>query len=843
MSAINSVTHHALSTVAENSQVQAQNAAAINANSTDVDNTISRLAEARGTLNSPREDGANTLKSISIEQAEMDVSLSQAELIVYDGELSSNNIELQGVRSEISSKKSSLAVEEAKTEIRTSINADGNAEFITHSGIKIVTDTNKGGDQTWIYNPAGEQLMHIHGDPHVNMLKDADGNNGDDFHFGDDSTLKFEDGTELTFNTTETGKDTGIFYTTGIYVKAGDNVMHTGEATSGGKRRADIAKVDADSYSRAGDTAKGSVTMGLKGDGQILMQTGNQWNEIKDESWDGYLEDKTFNDQKGAAVDFKPQTIQSADGLSALKLEITQLEKKEAAHESRIAALTPLKSRAESNLDAAMSDLAKFSSMDDSEFVDNEESRQDVEQKSLDLSKRANDLGVFMSKSSLVGAGDLAKSGLDQAAMISDGVAADRALGGNTFDYRERGLEHSATRNDGTADLIDTLAALAEVGSFEEKSLEGDKLPEKNFTDGMKNFNDKFNSLSDSVARGTISITAAQNQLKIPAQDLLDNTDTITMKYEDFILDGEQSSEDAAKNPVVRFAQMASFQDLNQDILVDLENQMTEALAVDTDAGSMLENQMTEALAKPAPKKAFGLKNRVDTDQKVFGLKNRVDTDQKVFGLKNRVDTDAESMAATALRTEALRTEALRTEALRTEALRTEALRTELTNTKNLLTLQNGAAGLMGQLVDKVQIDFGDMSKEQAKALYDYKLNSLVDLENQQSEALTLNTDAGRRSATALNVELKLDRHVAKELERQFGFEKDDVLPERHEQSKFFVDLNKNILKDLEAQMKEALAMEPTEAGRISVGSLRNEINTTKGMLDFWTETAKFWKP
>ncbi|MFM7458440.1 MAG: DUF1521 domain-containing protein, partial [bacterium] len=444
MTVINSATHATLNTVAEHSRVQAQNAAAISANSTDFDNTVNRITETRGALNSPREDGENTLKSINIEQAKMDVSLSQTELIVYDGELSSANIELQGVRSEISSKKSALAAEEAKTEIKTSINANGEAEFITHSGIKIVTDTNKGGHQTWIYNPAGEQIMHIHGDPHVNMLKDADGNNGDDFHFGDDSTLKFEDGTELTFNTTETGKDTGIFYTTGIYVRAGDNVMHTGEATSGGKRRTDIASVDKDSYSRAGDTAKGSVTMGLKGDGQILMQTGNQWNEIKDESWDGYLKDKTFNDQKGAAVDFKPQTIKTADGLQALKLEITQLGKKEAALQSRIAALTPLKSRAESNLDAANSDLANFLSMDDSKFVDNEESRKNVEQKSLDLSKRANNLGVFMSKSSLIGAGDLAQSGIDQAAMISDGARADRRFRGNEFAYRDKGLEHSA---------------------------------------------------------------------------------------------------------------------------------------------------------------------------------------------------------------------------------------------------------------------------------------------------------------------------------------------------------------------------------------------------------------
>jgi hypothetical protein len=759
MSVINSATHNTLNTVSQNTQVQAQNAAAITANSTDVDNTVNRLAETRGTLNSPREDGANTLKSINIEQANMDVSLSQTELIVYDGELSSNNIELQGVRAQLNSKMSSLATEEAKTEIRTSVNADGNAEFVTHSGMKVVTDTNKGGHQTWVYNPAGEQLMHIHGDPHVNMLKDADGNNGDDFHFGDDSTLKFEDGTELTFNTTETGKDTGIFYTTGIYVRAGDNVMHTGEATSGGARRTGIAKVDDESYSRKGSTAKGAVTMGLKGDGQILMQTGNQWNELKDESWDGYLKDKTFDDQKGAAVDFKPQAIKGADALSAVKLEITQLEKKETAHESRIAALTPLKSRAESNLDAAMSDLARFSSMDDSEFVDNEESRQDVEQKSLDLSKRSNNLGMFMSKSSLIGARDMARSGLDSADMIADGVAADRDLRGNRFDYRDQGLEHSAARNDGTADLIDTLAALAEVGSFEEKSLKNDELPVKNFSEGMTSFNDKFNGLSESVAAGTTSITAARNQLKIQAKDLLDNTDTITMNYEDFLLDGNKSTEDAATNPVVRFAQMNFFQDLNQDILVDLENQMSEALSLDTDAG--------------------------------------------------RVSS--------------------------------AALRTEITTTKNTLTLTNDSADVMGQLVDKVQIDFGDMNAERAKLLYDTTLNTLTGLENQQSEALALDTDASRTSSAALNTELKLSRHVAKELERQFGFEKDDVLPERHEQSKFFVDLNKNILKDLEAQMKEALAID-SDAARISAGSLRSEINTTKGMLGFWTETAKFWK-
>lgn len=790
MSAINSVTHHALSTVAENSQVQAQNAAAINANSTDVDNTISRLAETIGTLNSPREDGANTLKSISIEQAEMDVSLSQAELIVYDGELSSNNIELQGVRSQISSKKSELAAEEAKTEIRTSINADGNAEFITHSGIKIVTDTNRGGDQTWVYNPAGEQLMHIHGDPHVNMLKDADGNNGDDFHFGDDSTLKFEDGTELTFNTTEMGKDTGIFYTTGIYVRAGDNVMHTGEATSGGARRTDIAKVDKDSYSRAGETAKGAVTMGLKGDGQILMQTGNQWNELKDESWDGYLEDKTFDDQKGAAVDFKPQTIKSSKELSSIKLEVTQLEKKESAYESRVSTLTALKSRAESNLDAANSDLAMFSSMDDSEFVDNEKSRQNVEQKSLDLSKRANKLGVFISKSTLVGAEDVAESGLDQEAMSADGVAADRRLRRNESDYTDKGLEHSATRNGNTANLINTLAALAEVGSFEEKSVANDEMSRKIFAEGMTSFNDKFNNFYGSVAAGTSSISAAQNQLKIQAEYLLDNTDTITMKYEDFMMDGEQASTKAATNPVVCFAQMNFLQASNKDILVDLENKKSE---VD------LENQKSEALATNSDiNRLERVLNEYDGVRSVFITKEKVENmkqgyvkewvsgtifskngpEEEVKRIKELLGTPwgklmIKELSGTPWGQQMNLNYLIDLENQKVDARKilADQITTQITTTKNLLTLNNDSADVMGQLVDKVQIDFGVMNEEQAKALYDQKLNSLVDLENQQSEALALDSDAARMSSADLNTNLKLGRHVVKELERQFGLE------------------------------------------------------------------------
>jgi hypothetical protein len=34
-----------------------------------------------------------------------------------------------------------------------------------------------------------------------------------------------------------------------------------------------------------------------------------------------------------------------------------------------------------------------------------------------------------------------------------------------------------------------------------------------------------------------------------------------------------------------------------------------------------------------------------------------------------------------------------------------------------------------------------------------------------------------------------------------------------------------------------------TDAGRISAADLRKEIGTTKNLIEFWRENAKFWKP
>ena len=757
MNAINTAVQSSVSTVEQLTQLQTQNNVATqNANANDVDSTLTRLQDTRDAINITGDDGDNSLKSISVDMAKMDVSLSQTELVVYDGALSSANIELQGVKAQLKSKEATLAAEEAKTEIKTSINAEGNAEFVTHSGIKIVTDTNKGGHQTWVYNPAGEQIMHIHGDPHVNMLKDADGNNGDDFHFGDDSTLKFEDGTELTFNTTETGENTGIFYTTGIYVRAGDNVMHTGEATAGGARRTDIAQVGANSYGRMGADEDGAVMMGLKGDGQILMQTGNQWNELKDESWDGYLEDKTFGDQKGAAVEFKPETIMTGDQISAIKLEITQLESKEAEYQADVAKYTPLKSAAESNLESANSDLAKYEAMDDTEFQDNDSTRKGIEQKSLDLTRRANNLGVFMAGSDLVNAGDFSALGVDHGDMINAATDADRSWRMNEIDYNDKGLEYSDIRNDATAQLIAGLANLAEVSDFEEKSVENDQLAPQTFKNNMSDYTDTWNQLMQVAATGNdIQTESLKEQLEIHEEALTEMSEPITISIEDFF--GGDAEKDEA-NPLIKQSQMAFFVELNQDILVDQENQISEALTLDTEAGRL--------------------------------------------------------SAAT--------------------------LRNEIDITKELLGISREGEEFMAGLSDKVQIDFGDMSEEEALNNYKVNLANYASLEDQQAEALSLNSEAGRISSAALRQDMALTGHVLKELERQYGFNDEDFKEELSGRADSMLSTETQNLTNLQAQMAEALAID-TEAGRVSAAALRAEIAATQRLITHWEKSSEFW--
>ena len=210
----------------------------------------------------------------------------------------------------------------------------------------------------------------------------------------------------------------------------------------------------------------------------------------------------------------------------------------------------------------------------------------------------------------------------------------------------------------------------------------------------------------------------------------------------------------------MRAAQLGFFQELNSDVTTDLENQLVEALSIDTAAGR----------------------------------------------------------------------------------ISAAAIRQELATTDKLTEVNGDSLDVMNQLIDKTQIDFGGINKDQAAFLYGFNLDIITDLQSQQAQALEIDTDAGGVSSQALNSEMKITKHVVSELERQFGFNKENFSPERHEQSQFFIDLNNNILSDLEGQMAVALSID-TEAGRISAAALRTEISTTKSSLKFWTETANFWKP
>lgn len=281
--------------------------------------------------------------------------------------------------------------------------------------------------------------------------------------------------------------------------------------------------------------------------------------------------------------------------------------------------------------------------------------------------------------------------------------------------------------------------------------LEGENKP---FDVAFNAYNGIFNQLSEAIESGnTTKASQLQEQLDIKGDNLLDNTESITMSYDDFVNPKEGS-------PVVRAAQLEFFQESNSLVTKDLENQLTVALSLNTAAGR-------------------------------------------------------ESAAA---------------------------IRQELAITDKLTEANSDSLDVMNQLVAKTQIDFSDISQDQAKFLYGLSLYLVTDLENQTSEALAIGTDAGKISSQALNNEMKITKHVVSELERQFGFNKEDVFPERYEQSKFFIDLNNNILSDLEGQMAVALSID-TDAGRRSAAALRTEISTTKSSLKFWTETANFWKP
>jgi hypothetical protein len=417
MNSINPAASSPVNTVQQLTQLQTQNNVADqNAANTDLDSTANRIQDTRDIVNVNESGTDNSIKSIGMDMAKMGVSLSQTELIVYDGELSSANIELRGVRAQLTSKRAALTAEEARVAAASSAAAAAAAEEA-----RIAANQNA-------------QFTERYQSDFKNVWD------------------KDKDGTLSTAEVTSFGD-----------WKAADWNKHVLKHDKSGDGKMDFDELL--SVWRQFDTNKdGNLegTFGRKKDGTLdaTTTTGEMGAYFRGD----------YSNQREAA----PVAI--VDNTASIRLEINMLENKEDEHQAAIARLTPLRAAAESNLVNANADLANYEGMDDSEFVDDQPTRKSMEQKSLDLTRCANNLGSFMARSSLVGATDFDELGLSSQDMVRDEVGADRRFRMNTVDYIDKGLERTDTRNGVTARLIYGLAWLAEASDFEEKSIQYDNL-------------------------------------------------------------------------------------------------------------------------------------------------------------------------------------------------------------------------------------------------------------------------------------------------------------------------------------------------------------------------------
>jgi hypothetical protein len=86
MNSINPAASSPVNTVQQLTQLQTQNNVADqNAANTDLDSTANRIQDTRDIVNVNESGTDNSIKSIGMDMAKMGVSLSQTELIVYDG--------------------------------------------------------------------------------------------------------------------------------------------------------------------------------------------------------------------------------------------------------------------------------------------------------------------------------------------------------------------------------------------------------------------------------------------------------------------------------------------------------------------------------------------------------------------------------------------------------------------------------------------------------------------------------------------------------------------------------------------------------------------------------------
>ena len=423
------------------------------------DDTLNRVNETKDELLGPGPgDGDVEIADLTKDVLASEVELASSQYAVYSGELDHYNTELMGVRGQLGTKEAELAAMEAQTQIKTEINDKGNAVFTTGGGYQIETDVNQGGNSTWIRNPQGETLAHIWGDPHVDLNYDG----VDDFHFGDNSSFILGDGTEIFLNTENVvGTDAAggythskVFLTTGVYVKAGENIIMTGDDTKDdGNRETGFRNADAGEIFRGTD-ADGAALFGIDDQGAAHISNGNGgWDSLQDESWDDYLNNAGFGGQRGGESGFEPDHMPTAEEMQTLRAEIARLESDESDLVGTTAEFNGLVSGADSNLSAASSEYESALGKDNSEFQDTPDTRYDLDIRTEGLKKGWNELLVHLSQSPIVD--EDIKEELQNSGVFHDGVNGGRS-------QQEKSIEKQLGTYD-TPDLVELDDALNDV--------------------------------------------------------------------------------------------------------------------------------------------------------------------------------------------------------------------------------------------------------------------------------------------------------------------------------------------------------------------------------------------
>jgi hypothetical protein len=202
---------------------------------------------------------------------------------------------------------------------------------------------------------------------------------------------------------------------------------------------------------------------------------------------------------------------------------------------------------------------------------------------------------------------------------------------------------------------------------------------------GLNDYFKTARELQDSIGKSdTTKTTNLEQQLNSKSTSLLNNTDKITISFDDFT-----NPKVGLINPLMAQAQNDFFINLSQAMKDDLVAQREEALKINTAAGRTSLNMIDK----------------------------------------------------------------------------------ELANTNKNLNIYSKTATLMGQLGEKLEIDFGGITKEQAKSLYEINTDIARDSKEMRLDAMRINTEAGRVSEYSLRGDEKMTNKILSELERQFGWE------------------------------------------------------------------------